>query len=69
MLDIVQNPKYGDGNILETMVIGDKDNRSIHLRDVPMETLYPTVMPAEVGGQLYAEDDRVINQIKEHGLS
>ncbi|KAI0134278.1 hypothetical protein BJ170DRAFT_716721 [Xylariales sp. AK1849] len=47
IMGVLQNPKYGDGNIVETQLIGTKQEPQVHVREVPLEALYPTVGPLD----------------------
>ncbi|KAF5688804.1 secretory lipase [Fusarium circinatum] len=44
MFQVLTEEKYGDGNIVETMLIGNRESNSVNVREVPMEALYPTVV-------------------------
>ncbi|KAF4959435.1 hypothetical protein FGADI_1656 [Fusarium gaditjirri] len=44
MFQVLTGEKYGDGNIVETMLIGNRESNSVNVREVPMEALYPTVV-------------------------
>jgi NAD(P)-dependent dehydrogenase (short-subunit alcohol dehydrogenase family) len=43
IMSVLQEPQYGDGSISEVQKIGTKDTPEVHVRDVPLEALYPTV--------------------------
>lgn len=43
MMQVITEPQYGDGNIVEVMMVGSKENPEISVRDVPLDKLYPTV--------------------------
>ncbi|RKL09166.1 hypothetical protein BFJ68_g9109 [Fusarium oxysporum] len=46
---VFQEPQYGDGNIVEIMMIGSKEEQSVHVHEVGLEALYHTVGPLDVG--------------------
>lgn len=41
LLRVLQEPQWGNGNIVETQKVGSKDSFEIDVRDVHMEALYP----------------------------
>ncbi|KAJ4127602.1 hypothetical protein NW765_016081 [Fusarium oxysporum] len=46
---VFQEPQYGDGNIVEIMMIGSKEEQSVHVHEVGLEALYHTVGALDVG--------------------
>ncbi|KAF5257463.1 hypothetical protein FOXYS1_12002 [Fusarium oxysporum] len=48
-LKVFQEPQYGDGNIVEIMMIGSKEEQSVHVHEVGLQALYHTVGPLDVG--------------------
>ncbi|KAI0170001.1 NAD(P)-binding protein [Hypoxylon sp. FL1284] len=67
MLRIVTEPQYGDGNIVEAMAVGTKENPSESIREVPLEALYPTV-PVGEETHLLEEEEKSVKRLQEHGM-
>lgn len=65
---VLQEPQYGDGNIIETLLVGTKDNPSVNIREVPLETLYPTVGPVGQDNHLLVEEQKLVKQLQEKGV-
>lgn len=68
MLSVLTEEKYGDGNIVETMLVGTKDNPSVNVREVPLEALYPTVGPVGQDNHLLEEEVKFTKHLQEHGM-
>ncbi|KAK7589825.1 hypothetical protein V3481_008797 [Fusarium oxysporum f. sp. vasinfectum] len=67
-LKVLQEPQYGDGNIVEIMMIGSKEEQSVHVREVGLEALYPTVGPLDMGTRATAEELNFFGKVKEKGM-
>ncbi|EXA44135.1 hypothetical protein FOVG_05638 [Fusarium oxysporum f. sp. pisi HDV247] len=67
-LKVFQEPQYGDGNIVEIMMIGSKEEQSVHVHEVGLEALYPTVGPLDVGTGAMAEELKFFEKVKEKGM-
>ncbi|KAH6989378.1 hypothetical protein BKA56DRAFT_727859 [Ilyonectria sp. MPI-CAGE-AT-0026] len=68
MMRVLSEPQYGDGNIIETLLVGTKDNSSINVREVPLEALYPTVGPVGQDNHLLEEEEKLTKQLQEKGM-
>ncbi|KAH8654298.1 hypothetical protein BGZ61DRAFT_500596 [Ilyonectria robusta] len=68
MMSVLKEPQYGDGNIIETLLIGSKDNSSVNVREVPLEALYPTVGPVGQDNHLLEEEEKLTKQLQEKGM-
>ncbi|KAH8820253.1 hypothetical protein F5884DRAFT_744613 [Xylogone sp. PMI_703] len=68
MMSILTEPQYGDGNIVETMLVGTKENPSVNVREVPLEALYPTVGPVGQDNHLLEEEEKLGKQLEERGM-
>ncbi|OIW24427.1 hypothetical protein CONLIGDRAFT_685406 [Coniochaeta ligniaria NRRL 30616] len=68
MLSVLTEPKYGDGNIVETMLVGTKENPSVNVREVPLEALYPTVGPVGQDNHLLEEEVKFTKHLRENGM-
>ncbi|ORY67819.1 short chain dehydrogenase reductase [Pseudomassariella vexata] len=64
--DVLTKAQYGDGNIIEAMLVGTKDNPSVNVREVPLEALYPTVGPANQENYLLAAEN-LVKQLEARG--
>lgn len=63
-----QEPQYSDGNIVEIMMIGSKEEQSVHVREIGLDALYPTVGPLDVGTRAMAEELKFFETVKEKGM-
>ncbi|KAJ3459122.1 hypothetical protein MRS44_015195 [Fusarium solani] len=68
LMTVLTQPEYGDGNIVETMLIGTRDNPSVNVREVPLELLYPTVGPVGQDNHLLEEEEKLADQLVKHGM-
>lgn len=68
MMRVLQEEQYGDGNIVEIMMIGSKDDQSVHVREIGLEALYPTVGPLDAGTRAMAETQKFVQNLKENGM-
>ncbi|KAI3585438.1 hypothetical protein IWW34DRAFT_897407 [Fusarium oxysporum f. sp. albedinis] len=67
-LKVFKEPQYGDGNIVEIMMIGSKEEQPVHVREIGLEALYPTVGPLDVGTRAMAEELKFFEKVKEKGM-
>lgn len=65
---VIEEPQYGDGNIVETMLVGTKADPKINIREVPLEALYPTSGPVGQDNHLLVEEQKMVQKIKENGM-
>ncbi|KAH8589242.1 hypothetical protein B0O99DRAFT_637179 [Bisporella sp. PMI_857] len=65
---VLQEPQYGDGNIVETMLVGTKAEPSVNVREVPLEALYPKVGPVGQDNHLLEEEQKLVERIKKNGM-
>lgn len=68
MMRVLTESQYGDGNIIETLLVGTKDNSSVNVREVPLEALYPTVGPVGEDNHLLDEEEKFTKQLEERGM-
>ncbi|KAI6758658.1 hypothetical protein HG530_010898 [Fusarium avenaceum] len=68
MFRVLTEEQYGDGNIIETMLIGNRENNSVSVREVPLELLYPTVIAEGSHDGLYQEEEKLAKQLEEVGM-
>ncbi|KAJ0117851.1 hypothetical protein J7T55_014301 [Diaporthe amygdali] len=59
MMRVLTEPEFGDGNIVEAMMIGSKENPKINAREVPMEALYPTTGALGEDNHLVEEEENI----------
>lgn len=67
-MQVLQEPRYGTGNIVEVMMTGSKQDQKIHTRDVAMEALYPTVGPLDQGTRAMDETERFVKKLRQEGM-
>ena len=68
MFSILTEPQYGDGNVIETMLVGSREDPSVNVREVPLEALYPTVGPVGEDNHLLEEELKFTKHLREHGM-
>ena len=68
MFQVLTEEKYGDGNIIETMLIGNRESNSVNVREVPMEALYPTIVAEGSHDGLYEGEEKLAKQLTETGM-
>lgn len=67
MMRVLTEPEFGDGNIVEAMMLGNKKNSSLGVREVPMHLLYPSCGAGE-DHHLAEEEEKMVKSLKEHGM-
>lgn len=68
MMKLLTEEQYGNGNVLEVMQIGTKEEPKIHQREVKMEALYPTVSPMGSGTKAMDEELQFMQRVAEKGM-
>ncbi|KAK2613416.1 hypothetical protein N8I77_000333 [Diaporthe amygdali] len=68
MMRVLTEPEFGDGNIVEAMMVGSKENPKINVREVPMEALYPTTGALGEDNHLVEEEEKFVKRLQEHGM-
>ncbi|KAF4452081.1 hypothetical protein F53441_5013 [Fusarium austroafricanum] len=68
MFRVLTEEQYGDGNIVETMLVGNKESNSVNVREVPMEALYPTQVAEGAHNGLYMADEKLAQQLDAKGM-
>lgn len=68
MMRVLTEPQFGDGNIVEAMMVGSKENPTVNVREVPMEALYPTIGPLGEDNHLVEEEEKFVKRLQEHGM-
>lgn len=66
----IQDPKYGNGNIIEVFCGGTKEAHEVCVRDVPMEAVYNMegLMGLAAGTHIISKQDAFEKQLSEKGL-
>lgn len=67
LLRVLQEPQWGNGNIVETQKVGGKESFEIDVRDVHMEALYPKLFgrPSE---RVIESRRNAVARIQEKGM-
>ncbi|VUC29439.1 unnamed protein product [Clonostachys rosea] len=68
IMKVLQEPQYGNGNIVEILMAGSKEEQSVNVREVTLEALYPTVGPLDAGTRAMEEELKFFEQVKEKGM-
>ncbi|KAF6807331.1 nad-dependent 15-hydroxyprostaglandin dehydrogenase [Colletotrichum musicola] len=67
MMRVLTEPEFGEGNIMEAMMLGNKKNATLGVREVPMHLLYPSCGAGE-DHHLVEEEEKMVKDLKEHGM-
>ncbi|CEI66312.1 unnamed protein product [Fusarium venenatum] len=62
-LEVLQEPQYDDGDIVEIIMIGNKEELSVNAREMELEVMYPAG-----GKRAIAEELKVFEQVKGKGV-
>lgn len=68
MMRVLTEPHFRDGNIVEVMMVGSKEDPKINIREVPMEALYPTVGVLGEDNHLVEEEENFVKRLQVHGM-
>lgn len=68
MVQVLTEAQYGDGNIVEALMVGSRQNPEISVREVPMERLYPAVGVTGDDNHLAEEEARFVERLQQHGM-
>ncbi|KXH67754.1 hypothetical protein CSAL01_07830 [Colletotrichum salicis] len=68
LMRVLCEPEFGDGNVVETILVGSKDDNSVSVREVPLHLLYPTAGPVGQDNHLLEEEVKMVKQLKESGM-
>lgn len=67
VLRVLQEPQWGNGNIVETQKIGTKDTPEISVRDVPLQAMYPS--PARPNKNYIEHKRQFVARLQERGMT
>lgn len=68
MMRLLTEERYGNGTVLEVMMIGSREAPVVHEKEVQLEALYPTVSPMGSGTKAMEEELKFMKQIAEQGM-
>ncbi|KAI9157969.1 Short-chain dehydrogenase reductase 3b [Paramyrothecium foliicola] len=68
MLNVLENEKYGDGNIVEVMDIGTPKEPNPSVREVPVHLVYPAASGVGVP-TLILEEEKLWSQLETNGFN
>lgn len=63
-VDVLVEPKYGDGSVVEAMLVGKRGDATVNIRDVPLEALYPTAGVVGEDNHLLEEEQKFTQKLK-----
>lgn len=63
--ELITKAEYGDGNVVEAMLVGKRGEARVHTREVPLQALYPEVGPVGEDNHLLEEELKMIERMKE----
>ncbi|KXJ97698.1 hypothetical protein Micbo1qcDRAFT_192085 [Microdochium bolleyi] len=64
-VSLLVEPQYGDGSVVEAMLVGKRGEAIVNVRDVPLEALYPTAGPVGEDNHLLEEEQKFVQQMKD----
>lgn len=66
----IQDPEYGNGNIVEVFCGGSKEAREVCVRDVPMEAVYNMegLIGLAANTHIISKQEEFETQLREKGL-
>jgi hypothetical protein len=66
----IQAPEYGNGNIIEVFLHGNKEKSEVSVRDVPLEALYNMggLVSLSEGTHLISKQAEFSKQLQERGM-
>ncbi|TDZ28986.1 1-deoxy-11-beta-hydroxypentalenate dehydrogenase [Colletotrichum spinosum] len=67
MLRVLTEAEFGDGNVMEVMLLGNKKQSELSVREVPLHLLYPSCGAGE-DNHLVEEEQKMVKGLKEHGM-
>ncbi|TDZ54046.1 17-beta-hydroxysteroid dehydrogenase 14 [Colletotrichum trifolii] len=67
MLRVLTEAEFGDGNVMEVMLLGNKKQSELSVREVPLHLLYPSCGAGE-DNHLLEEEQKMVKGLKEHGM-
>jgi hypothetical protein len=65
-MKVLQGEEFGNGNIMEIMMVGTKDEPEVHVAEVDLMALYPKVNP--MGVRAIAEEMKFYGKVKGNGM-
>ncbi|KAH6652035.1 hypothetical protein BKA67DRAFT_572722 [Truncatella angustata] len=68
IMQVLQEPQYGDGSVVEVQKIGAKEDPQVNVRDVPLEALYPTVSALDQVKAALAEEEELVKTLSTSGM-
>ncbi|KAK0369869.1 hypothetical protein CLIM01_12772 [Colletotrichum limetticola] len=68
MFSLLTEEQYGNGNVLEIMMVGSKEEPKIHTKEVQLEALYPTASPMGAGTKAMEAELNFMGMIAEKGM-
>ncbi|KAH6654781.1 hypothetical protein BKA67DRAFT_536078 [Truncatella angustata] len=67
-LDILQKPQYGDGNIVEVVLVGTVEDSRVNVREVPFERVYLNEGMEGVPDLFAGAEEALIEALKVKGM-
>ncbi|KAM0350952.1 hypothetical protein ACHAPU_002730 [Fusarium lateritium] len=61
-MKVLQDAEYGNGNIMEIMMVGTKEEPEVHVAEVDLMALYPKFNP--IGARAIAEEIKFYQKVK-----
>ena len=63
-MDLLVEPKYGDGSVVEVMLVEKCDDATVNIRDMPLEALYLTADVVGEDKHLLEEEEKFTQNLK-----
>ncbi|GKT44310.1 uncharacterized protein ColSpa_04491 [Colletotrichum spaethianum] len=68
MFTLLTEQQYGNGNVLQIMMVGSKEAPKVHQQEVRLKALYPTISPMGAGTKAMEEELSFMRIIAEKGM-
>lgn len=68
MLHVATEAQYGDENLIETLLVGTREEPAVSVREVSLEALYPAAGPRGGDNQFMDEEVNFQKHLQENGM-
>lgn len=64
-MSILCEPQFGDGSVVEAMLVGKRGETTVNARVVPLEALYSIAVPVGEDNHLLEEEQKFVQKLKD----
>lgn len=68
MMRVTTEAQYGDGKLIETLLVGARQRPEVSMREVPVKALYPAAGPRGEDKHFMDEELKFRRHLEEHGM-